>query len=61
MKTRQLILNTLRHFWRIVLTLCLLSGAAQAAQFSLYDIFGREVLQSDYAGVPLFLEFGACW
>jgi hypothetical protein len=30
-------------------------------QFELFDVFGRKVSSADYAGVPLFLEFGACW
>lgn len=30
-------------------------------QFSLQDAFGREVHSQDYKGVPIFLEFGACW
>lgn len=30
-------------------------------QFALYDAFGREVHSQDYEGVPIFLEFGACW
>lgn len=30
-------------------------------EFCLYDIFGREVRSQDYKGVPVFLEFGACW
>ena len=33
----------------------------QPAEFALHDIFGREVRSSDYEGVPLLLEFGACW
>ena len=30
-------------------------------RFLLPDVFGREVRSQDYLGVPLFLEFGACW
>ncbi|MHC4618283.1 MAG: hypothetical protein ACYTEQ_11085 [Planctomycetota bacterium] len=30
-------------------------------EFSLHDAFGREVQSQDYKGVPVFLEFGACW
>jgi len=30
-------------------------------QFSLPDAFGRQVRSQDYKGVPIFLEFGACW
>jgi hypothetical protein len=29
--------------------------------FSLPDAYGRVVSSQDYAGVPVFLEFGACW
>ena len=29
--------------------------------FSLRDAYGRFVSSQDYAGVPVFLEFGACW
>ena len=29
--------------------------------FSLSDAYGRTVSSQDYAGVPVFLEFGACW
>jgi len=29
--------------------------------FSLPDAYGRLVSSQDYAGVPVFLEFGACW
>jgi hypothetical protein len=42
-----------------------LAGASQREndklEFSLPDIFGREVHSQDYKGVPVFLEFGACW
>ena len=30
-------------------------------EFSLMDSYGREVSSQDYKGVPIFLEFGACW
>jgi protocatechuate 3,4-dioxygenase beta subunit len=30
-------------------------------EFSLPDAFGHEVRSQDYKGVPVFLEFGACW
>lgn len=30
-------------------------------QFALRDVFGREVRAADYMGVPLLVEFGACW
>jgi len=29
--------------------------------FSLNDSYGRQVKSQDYEGVPIFLEFGACW
>ena len=37
------------------------SSSAGSLRFELYDAFGRKVCSEDYAGVPLFLEFGACW
>ena len=30
-------------------------------EFSLMDSYGRQVCSQDYEGVPIFLEFGACW
>ena len=30
-------------------------------EFSLMDSYGRLVCSRDYKGVPIFLEFGACW
>jgi hypothetical protein len=30
-------------------------------EFSLMDSYGRQVSSHDYEGVPIFLEFGACW
>lgn len=38
----------------------LLSGN-EKIEFSLSDAFGRQVRSQDYKGVPVFLEFGACW
>jgi hypothetical protein len=38
----------------------LLIGKEKLA-FSLPDAFGRQVHSQDYQGVPVFLEFGACW
>ena len=58
-----------RHVW-VVLGFCLiftanLAGTSQKQTkrlvFSLPDVFGREVRSLDYRGVPIFLEFGACW
>ncbi len=48
----------------IAVTALLIGTVAQGApalDFQLYDTMGREVRAQDYAGRPLFLEFGACW
>lgn len=34
---------------------------AEKLEFSLMDSYGRRVSSQDYKGVPIFLEFGACW
>ncbi len=34
---------------------------AKQLEFSLTDSYGRKVTSQDYIGVPIFLEFGACW
>lgn len=34
---------------------------AEKLEFSLMDSYGRQVSSQDYKGVPVFLEFGACW
>jgi len=34
---------------------------AEKIEFCLMDSFGRQVSSQDYEGVPVFLEFGACW
>jgi cytochrome oxidase Cu insertion factor (SCO1/SenC/PrrC family) len=34
---------------------------AEKLEFSLVDSYGRQVSSQDYKGVPVFLEFGACW
>ena len=34
---------------------------AEKLEFSLVDSYGRQVSSQDYEGVPIFLEFGACW
>ncbi|MHC4386602.1 MAG: hypothetical protein ACYSU8_09010 [Planctomycetota bacterium] len=34
---------------------------AKTLEFSLFDSYGRKVTSQDYKGVPVFLEFGACW
>ncbi|MHC4123458.1 MAG: hypothetical protein ACYSSI_07785 [Planctomycetota bacterium] len=36
-------------------------GDSEKLVFSLPDVFGRKVHSQDYKGVPVFLEFGACW
>lgn len=36
-------------------------ATARSLQFELFDAHGRKVCSEDYAGIPLFLEFGACW
>ena len=36
-------------------------GESEHLRFSLPDAFGRVVRSQDYKGVPIFLEFGACW
>jgi hypothetical protein len=40
---------------------CALHSEAEELEFSLMDSYGREVSSQDYEGVPIFLEFGACW
>ena len=35
--------------------------AARKISFELSDNHGRLVKSDDYMGIPLFLEFGACW
>jgi hypothetical protein len=42
----------------------LLTGSslkAKTLEFELFDSYGRKVSSQDYKGVPVFLEFGACW
>ncbi len=36
-------------------------GEAAKLNFSLRDNLGRQLSSQDYVGVPVFLEFGACW
>ncbi len=36
-------------------------GDGETLSFELTDSFGREVRSQDYAGVPVYLEFGASW
>jgi hypothetical protein len=47
-----------------IILMCLLwvlPSEAEKAEFSLMDNYGRQVSSQDYEGVPIFLEFGACW
>ncbi len=49
---------------RIAIVICLIHAMpvkAEKLEFSLTDSFGRQVSSQDYEGVPVFLEFGACW
>ena len=45
----------------VVLLIQALPAKAEKLEFSLTDSFGRQVSSQDYEGVPVFLEFGACW
>jgi len=36
-------------------------SGANTLNFDLFDSYGRKVCSADYAGVPVLLEFGACW
>jgi cytochrome oxidase Cu insertion factor (SCO1/SenC/PrrC family) len=48
----------------VAVVVCLiqaLPAKAEKLDFSLTDSFGRQVISQDYEGVPVFLEFGACW
>ncbi len=47
-----------------IILMCLvwaLPSEAEKAEFSFMDNYGRQVSSQDYEGVPIFLEFGACW
>ncbi|UCG58284.1 MAG: hypothetical protein JSU70_02020 [Phycisphaerales bacterium] len=62
MKTRACILTVSVA----IIFACLACGLRAKAEeeeleFSLMDSYGREVSSQDYKGVPIFLEFGACW
>ena len=35
--------------------------AEEVLEFEMADVYGRIVSSQDYKGVPVFLEFGACW
>jgi len=45
----------------VVFLIQALPAKAEKLEFSLTDSFGRQVSSQDYEGVPVFLEFGACW
>lgn len=45
----------------LICLLWILPVHAETLDFSLYDSYGRKVTSQDYKGVPVFLEFGACW
>ena len=45
----------------VVFLIHALPAKAEKIEFSLTDSFGRQVSSQDYEGVPIFLEFGACW
>ena len=47
----------------VIIFICLsaLPLEAEKLDFSLMDSHGREVSSQDYKGVPVFVEFGACW
>jgi hypothetical protein len=56
--------TSLQKIMFVLGVICLLettSLKAQQLDFSLMDSFGRLVTSQDYKGVPVFLEFGACW
>jgi len=48
-------------FLTISFTTFFSNGENEKLDFKLYDVYGREVHSSDYLGVPVFFEFGACW
>ena len=54
---------TQKAFMGCVFACLFFCGSLQAKtlSFSLYDSYGRKVTSQDYKGVPIFLEFGACW
>ena len=53
---------SLLFFFLLILTGVFCSRAeSEKLDFTLNDSFGREVHSSDYLGVPVFFEFGACW
>ena len=42
-------------------TVMALAAYGAKVDFALWDSHGRKVSSQDYAGVPIFLEFGPCW
>jgi len=48
-------------FLPIFFTIICSEAESDKLDFTLYDVYGREVHSSDYLGVPVFFEFGACW
>ena len=48
-------------FLLFLTTMSFSESESENLDFKLYDIYGREVRSSDYLGVPVFFEFGACW
>jgi hypothetical protein len=52
------------RFLKYSFLICFFAGAslqAKTLEFSLFDSYGRKITSQDYKGVPIFLEFGACW
>lgn len=56
-------INIQKTILPVILTGLIMSlpSKAEKLEFSLTDSYGREVSSQDYKGVPIFLEFGACW
>jgi hypothetical protein len=58
------IYTSFQKIFFVVNAICLLDTLplkAEQIEFSLMDNLGRQVSSQDYEGVPVFLEFGACW
>lgn len=56
--------TSLKTIFFIVIFICMIDVLplkAEKLDFCLMDSFGRKVSSQDYEGVPIFLEFGACW
>jgi len=57
-------MNSINKTIFTIILMCLvwaLPLEAEKVEFSLTDNYGRQVSSQDYDGVPIFLEFGACW